>query len=178
MNLPLEEHLLENEKILYSTRTVYDGHLYITNQRLIRFYTSLLSEKFDSIPNQKILGTCYNKKPFTSDVVIGVGMAVFGIIAVMLFDSITVNLIAQLMFGLVFIGITLVIISFFAVEKFYEIKAIGLSNSDQAVWRTADAGNEAKCFAKFINDQIINGHLPANSKELVLDSIKHSAERI
>lgn len=97
------------------------------------------------------------------DIVIGAGMAIVGIVFVLFFNSISVNLISQLMFALIFVGIALVTISFIVVEKFYEIKAAGLSTSEQAVWRTADAGKDAKCFVKYIHE-IANNHVDENNQ--------------
>lgn len=174
LNLPLKEHLLENEKIIASAKTTYDGHLYATDQRLIRYYSGFLSEKFDSLPYARVLATCYNKKPKTGDITAGSGLAILGAVFVILFDSISVNLIAQLMLVTVIIGVILVILGILGTERFYEFKAAGLSGSEQVFWRTAEADKEAKVFAKFVQDQIIKMHSNGNSGVALNETLKAS----
>jgi hypothetical protein len=163
--MPLDDHLLRNEQILASAKAASGGFLYATNQRVIKYDKGLLREKVQSLSYSHIVAVSYEKQSLLGALVAGIVSIIVGIL---LYTIIPAGLRKEFPLGIIFdiLCLVLVLVGIYAiaqfvvltllgkVPQFYEIKAVGLSDSERQSWRTAGAETGAKTFARFIQDQI------------------------
>lgn len=151
--MTLDDHLLRDEQILASVKAVSGGFLYATNQRVIIYKSGLFGEKVDSLSYSHIVSASYEKKSYLWAVVLGFVIIIIGAWS----NSLTFlgDLRGTLSSVVILGGIFLILLGLLYKEQFYQIKAVGLSETERQSWRTAKADTGAKTFARFIQDQIV-----------------------
>ena len=75
--MPIDSHLLSNEKILVSAKAQEDnwgrgGTLYATNKRIIRYNKDVFGEKMDSLQFSHIVGASYENQSLIWLTIIGI----------------------------------------------------------------------------------------------------------
>jgi ribosomal protein L40E len=150
--MPIDDHLLRDEKILASTSGVGKATLYATNQRVIRYEKGLLGEKVDSLYYAHITSASLTTKSYLWLVVPGALIIIIGVAAG--------GRLGALLFLL---GVVLALVGIFYKPARYQLKVVGLSSKELKRWRTASAREGAKTFARFIQDQISAREVPIPS---------------
>ncbi len=162
--MPLDDHLLKNEQILASAQSVSGGFLHATNQRVIRYDKGTFNEKVESLSYSHIVAASYQRVSLLWVSVLGIFFIIFSVILYSLVHGILAPSGLQILSFLCllesFLGLVLLFYGLFAKQQFYQIKAVGLSDTERQSWRTKGADSQARTFAMFIQDQIGNREQP------------------
>ena len=150
--MPVDDFLLRDERILASAKAHSNASLYATNKRVIRYEKGLFNEKMDSLSYSHIVAASYESKSYIWLVVVG---AIFTIIGAF---------IGSIGLMLVVFGIIAILAGILSRPAWYQLKAAGLTSSELKRWRTANAKEDAKTFARFIQDQISIRETPQPSQ--------------
>lgn len=137
----IDEQLLRDENILASAKGISSSKLYATNKRVIRHEKHLFGEKVDSLYYNHISSCALENSSYWWMAVLGAILLLFGL---------------SLSSGLIVIsGLILLLFGIFYRESWYTIKPLELSDKLTGnIWRTQSNDEEAKTFARFIQDQI------------------------
>jgi hypothetical protein len=169
IGMPLDDHLLRNERILAAARAESGGVLYATNQRVLLYRGGVLNEEVYSLYYSHIVSVAYRSKPRLWLIAVGTIFLVADItlllwqnlpvpfrflfsISPTLDDSFTL-----LAFFLV-LGMLFILVGILYKQHFYEL--IPVASVKDRVWRTADAHEDTKRFARFVEDQIASREEP------------------
>jgi len=161
--MPINDLLLKDERILASAKASEGGTLYATNKRVIRYQKGFFGEKMDSLYYAHIVGASYESQSYIWLVVVGIVLMIFGfwtfdlLAFIGVFGSRVVG--ASLVLG----GVALVlfgIYSYFSPSAWYQLKSVGLSETELTRWRTANVEADAKALARFIQEQIDRREIP------------------
>lgn len=157
--MPIDKHLLRDEKILASARANLGGTLLATNKRVIRYEKSFFREKVDSLYYRHIVGASYESQSYILLVVLGFLLLVLGwfITGAPFFGILGTILILS--------GLIVIAVGIFYRPSWYQLKAAGLNGTSAQRWRTAGADGQVKNFARFIEDQISMREMPPPTKE-------------
>lgn len=160
IRVPLEDHLLRDERILASARAASGGVFYATNQRILLYKEGMLSEEAYSLYYSHIVSVAYRSKPRLWLLVVGV-IFLIGVFIMWQVSSIPWGgilnvfplhyLIALRIIFLVW-GVASILLGILLKRHFYEL--IPVASMKDMVWRTEDAGEDTKKFARFVEDQI------------------------
>jgi len=171
--MPIDDLLLKDERILASAKASEGGTLYATNKRVIRYQKGFFGEKMDSLYYTHIVGASYESQSYAWAVVIGIAFIIFGFwISTYSFPGIPL-----IGIGLIIAGVLCVIggiYSYFSPTAWYQLKAVGLSETELKRWRTANVEADAKTLARFIQDQIDRREIPpptAKEKEVITKEV-------
>ena len=140
--MTIDNFLMRDEKILATAKGL-NSTLYATNKRVIRYEKGLFREKVDSLSYSHIVAASYESKSYIWLAIVGIIIAIIGVGIGTIIGGL-----------LLFIGIIITLIGFLYKTAWYQIKASGFTNSELKLWRTATAREDAKTFARFIQDQI------------------------
>lgn len=145
----IDEQLLRDENILASAKGISSSKLYATNKRVIRHEKHLFGEKVDSLYYNHISSCALENSSYWWMAVLGAILLLFGL---------------SLSSGLIVIsGLILLLVGIFYRESWYTIKPLELSDKTTGtIWRTQSTDEEAKTFARFIQDQISARELSGN----------------
>src|SRR5579885_2814976 len=113
--MPIDDHLMRDEKILASTSGVGKATLYATNQRVIRYEKGLLGEKVDSLYYAHITSASLTTKSYLWLVVPGALIIIIGVAAG--------GRLGALLFLL---GVVLALVGIFYKPARYQLKVVGL----------------------------------------------------
>lgn len=124
-----------------SAKGISSSKLYATNKRVIRHEKHLFGEKVDSLYYNHISSCALENSSYWWIAVLGAILLLFGL---------------SLSSGLIVIsGLILLLVGIFYRESWYTIKPLELSDKTTGdMWRTQSTDEEAKTFARFIQDQI------------------------
>ncbi len=158
--MPIDSFLLRNENILASTRAFSEGILYATNLRVIRYQKGFSGEKMDSLYYSHINSSSYERRSYILLVALGIIIIIFGII--MLFESNSDYFLPSFLrspYGTmgwlsIVLGFFMILFGIFYKPSWYQISALGLNENELKMWRTAGVDEEARIFARFVQDQI------------------------
>jgi ribosomal protein L40E len=159
--MPLDDFLLRDETILASARTTSNVTLYATNKRVIRHEKGFFKEKMDSLSYPHIVGASLESKSYVWLAILGIILAVVGALTVSLRDTLFAPSGILFIFG----GILLVVIGIIYRPAWYQLKVAGLTGEELSHWRTANAKEDAKTFARFIQDQISIREIPPTTTQ-------------
>lgn len=155
--MPIDDLLLKDERILASAKASEGGTLYATNKRVIRYQKGFFGEKMDSLYYAHIVGASYESQSYVWLVAVGIASIILGF---KIPEFINVPLLS---FGLMLLGVSVAlfgIYSYFSPSAWYQLKSVGLSETELTRWRTANVEADAKTFAHFIQDQISMREIP------------------
>lgn len=156
--MPIDEHLLRDERILASARASSGGILYATNKRVIRYERGFFRENVDSLHYSHIVGASLESQSYIWLVVIGILLFIGGVSLLSYVPTLGSISAILLLFGIV-----LAAVGFLYRPAWYQIKAAGLDSTSGLRWRTTTTDTEAKTFARFIEDQISMREIPTPS---------------
>lgn len=158
--MPIDKHLLKDEKILASARANLGGTLYATNKRVIRYEKSFFREKMDSLYYRHIVGASYESQSY-------IWLVVPGFVLLILGWYITTTPGTWWILGslLILAGIIVIASGIFYRHSWYQLKAVSFNDTSAPRWRTAGVDAEAKKFACFIEDQISIRETPQPTRE-------------
>jgi hypothetical protein len=154
--MPIDDHLLRDERILATASGDEGAILYATNKRVVRYKKGRFRENVDSLYYSHIVSASYWSQSYTWLAIIGALLFVGGVF-VASYQNIG-------FFGILFaiFGIALIVIGIIKRPKKYVLKVPSLSKDDQKLWRTKNAGEDAKTFARFIQDMIAVREVPSD----------------
>jgi hypothetical protein len=155
--MPVDNHLLRDERILASAKATGKATLYATNKRVLRYEKGYFNEKVDSLSYSHIVSASLESQSF-------IWLAIAGA----LFIIIGVYIGSQLGILVAVLGIISILIGVFYRPSWYQLKCAGLSNKEIARWRTGNAKEDAKTFARFIQDQISIREIPPITTEVAM----------
>lgn len=152
--MPVDDHLLKDERILARAEASEEGTLYATNKRVIRYKEGFFGEKMDSLNYRHIVGASYESQSYMWLALVGAVIVVLGLLSASFLRSIGA-------FVLVALGILVALLGIFLPKTaWYQLKAAGLTREELRYWRTANVEADAKTFARFIQGQIGTGEAP------------------
>jgi len=161
--MPIDDHLLRDESIL-ATANAIGATLFATNKRIIRYEKGFLKEKVDSLYYSHITGASYEQQSHAWLIVGGILSAIFGFV---FFGMSNIRYIGGFLniVGLVLllVGALAIVVGIYMLTNkpaWYQIKAVGLDQTNSTLWRTSGADTEARTFARFIQDQISQREMP------------------
>jgi hypothetical protein len=143
----IKKHLLPGEKILARTVAADLVELYATNMRVIRYEHSRFGETIESLTYSSIVSVDLVRRR-------NVRHFIAGMLMVMLFILLS-NF--HVVISLLILSIAIIlIISGFRWKSYYQIRALGLPESEMKRWRTyKDYGEDVLEFAKAVQAQIV-----------------------
>jgi hypothetical protein len=165
--MSLDNYLLRDERILASAKSSSNATLYATNKRVIRYEKGYFNEKVDSLSYSHIVAASLESESYFWVAILGILFVIIGVY----FGS-------QLGILLAVLGIVSILIGVFYRPAWYQLKAPGLTSSELKRWRTATAKEDAKTFARFIQDQISARETPVITTEVVMPPITKEKEVI
>ncbi len=138
----IDEHLLRDENILASAKGLSSSKLYATNKRVIRYEKGLFGEKVDSLFYNHIATCALDSRSYWWMAILeGAILLLWGLSASNGFILTS--------------GLILLLYGIFHRESWYQIKPTELADKTAGnIWRTQSTDEEAKTFARFIQDQI------------------------
>jgi hypothetical protein len=146
--MTIDDHLLSGERILASAKAP-DAYLYATNERVLRYKKGFFGEKIDCLNYSHITGASFESYSYRWLIFVGIALIVLGAILS------NMQFIGAIGMPLILLGVLLILAGFFIKPRaWYQIKALGLKESDLQFWRTEGAESDSKAFARFIQDQI------------------------
>lgn len=157
--MPIDKHLLKDEKILAGARANLGGALYATNKRVIRYEKSFFREKVDFLYYRHIVGASHESQSYIWLVAVGIMLMIFG------WFTLNMPFIGIIGTLLILVGIIVIVAGIFYRPSWYQLKAVGLNDTSAPRWRTAGVDAEVKKFARFIEDQISIRETPQPTKE-------------
>lgn len=156
----IDEHLLRDENILASAKGVSSSRLYATNKRVIRHEKQLFGEKVDSLFYNHIASCALDNRSYGWLAILGALLLLWG-----LSESIGFILVT---------GVLLLLFGIFHRESWYRITPMDLADKN-GMWRTHSTDEDAKTFARFIQDQISARELSGGRKEEAVPSLPAAA---
>lgn len=164
--MPIDDFLLRDERILASARATSNATLYATNKRIIMYEKAFFKEKMDSLSYPHIVGASLESESYVWLAILGVILAIVGAFI----RSI----------GILFIvfGIIAILVGVFYRRAWYQLKVAGLTGKELSHWRTANAGEDAKTFARFIQDQISMREIPPTTTQITTPVVTKEKEVI
>jgi len=164
--MPVDGFLLRDERILASARACSNASLYATDKRVIRYEKGLFNEKMDSLSYSHIVAASYESESYIWLAVVGVILAIIG------------AFIGSIGVVLVVFGIIAILAGILYRSAWYQLKAAGLAGSELKRWRTANAKEDAKTFARFIQDQISIRETPQLGAQVMTPIVTREKEVI
>jgi hypothetical protein len=160
--MPLQDHLASDETVLASATGRLGSNLYATNKRVVRYSKGMFQEKVNSLYYPHIVGTEYESHSYRGLIVAGIMAILLGAIFDWFCLQLALNVVGNAIFVLFCVlGVLLILIGIFAKPiAYYQIKAMGLTERELLLWRTANAEPEARAFAGFIQGQISVREMP------------------
>ncbi len=135
----IDEQLLRDENILASAKGISSGRLYATNKRVIRYEKGLFGEKVNSLFYNHISTCALDNRSYW-------WLAILGAILLLLSAGNGFIVIS---------GLILFLYGIFHRQSWYQIKPTELADKTTCnMWRTQSTDEDAKTFARFIQDQI------------------------
>jgi hypothetical protein len=146
----IKKHLLPNEKILAQTVAADLVELYATNKRVIRYEYSRFGETVESLTYSSIVSVDLVRRRRVRHFIAGV---------LMLFIAPILSNFHVVISLLILVIAIILIISGFRWMSYYQIRALGLPESEMKRWRTYnDSGQDVLEFAKAVQAQIVKNH--------------------
>jgi len=152
--MPVDDFLLRDERILASARAGSNATLYATNKRVIRYEKGFFNEKMDALSYSHIVAASYESQSYIWLAIVGVLFMVIGVV---------IGLV-----GILFavLGIALILIGVFYRPAWYQLRVASSTGKEATRWRTANAGEDARTFARFIQDQISIREIPPTTTQM------------
>lgn len=157
--ISIDKHLSRDERILASARANLGGTLYATDKRVIRYKKSFFREKVDSLYYRHIVGASYESQSYVWLVALGFLLLVLG------WFITRTPFIGILGTILILSGFIVIAVGIFYRSSWYQLRAVGLSDTSAQRWRTAGVDAEVKNFVRFIEDQISKREMPPPTRE-------------
>jgi hypothetical protein len=168
--MTIDDHLLSSERILASAKAP-DAHLYATNERVLRYKKGFFGEKIDCLNYSHITGASFESYSYRWLIILGIAIVILG--AALFYIRLEGTIIALI----ILLGVLFILLGLFIPPRaWYQIKALGLKETELQYWRTEGAESDSKGFARFIQDQISArekpySQVPKVTKEVITKEI-------
>jgi len=144
-----EKYLQPDEKILAKTKASDGAELYATNRRVIRYKSNIFVKKVESLTYTHIVSMYLESHSYTWLIAVGILLIFFGYWLGKETESFTIGLICCI------IGVIIILVGIFYKPSWYQIRTVGLPESELKHWRTHSIKNkDAVDFTQFVQVQI------------------------